>query len=343
MPALSREGTLSFRIAIAVALPLVAASATSTIAQQDQPPSFALPLDCRFGETCFIQQYFDHDPSPGRMIDYHGGTMTYDGHDGVDLRIPTMEAQQRGVQVLAAAAGVVKAARDGIADVNVRAAGFASVKGHECGNGVLIEHEAGWSTMYCHMARGSVHVHEGQRVDTGTPLGLVGLSGQTEFPHLHFGVAHNGKMVDPFAVGALDESIPANSLWSNTAAAALVYHSPSVINFGFADKPLSLGDVESGLANEMPPNAASPALVAFVRAIGLKAKDVQSFTLKGPDGQVVARSDVPPLQENMAERFMFVGKRKDSREWPRGTYEAEFEIHRDGATALSRTFTFDLK
>jgi hypothetical protein len=340
---LSREGTLSFRIAIGVALPMIVASATSTVAQQDQPPSFALPLDCKFGETCFIQQYFDHDPSPGGMIDYHGGTMTYDGHDGVDLRIPTMEAQQRGVKVLAAAAGVVKAVRDGIIDVNVRTAGFASVKGHECGNGVLIKHDRGWSTMYCHMAKGSLRVREGQYVETGTPLGLVGLSGQTEFPHLHFGVAHNGKMVDPFAVGALNEPSSAQSLWSNTAAAALVYHSPSVINFGFADKTLTMADVESGLANEMPPNAGSPALVAFVRAIGLKAKDIQSFTLKGPDGQVIARSEVPPLQGNMAERFMYVGKRKDAREWPRGTYEAEFEIRRAGETALSRTFTFDLK
>ncbi len=333
---------MSFRIAIGVALPLIVASATNSVAQHDQPPSFALPLDCKFGETCFIQQYFDHDPSSG-MQDYHGGTMTYDGHDGVDLRIPTMEAQQRGVPVLAAAAGVVKRARDGIADVNVRTAGFASVKGHECGNGVLIEHEGGWSTMYCHMAKGSVRVRDGEHVDAGTPLGLVGLSGQTEFPHLHFGVAHNGTMVDPFAVGALDASSSAHSLWSNTAAAALVYHSPSVINFGFADKTLSIADVESGRAGDMPPNTESPVLVAFVRAIGLKAKDVQSFTLKGPDGQVLAQTEVPPLQNNMAERFMYVGKRKPASEWPRGTYEAQFEIRREGATALSRKFSFDLQ
>ena len=333
---------MSFRIAIGVALPLVVASATSSVAQQDRPPSFALPLDCKFGETCFIQQYFDHDPSSG-MKDYHGGTMTYDGHDGVDLRIPTMEAQQRGVQVLAAAPGVVKRMRDGVVDVSVRSAGFASVKGHECGNGVLIEHEGGWSTMYCHMAKGSVRVREGQRVNAGTPLGLVGLSGQTEFPHLHFGVAHNGTMVDPFAVGALDAASSAHSLWSNTAAAALVYHSPTVINFGFADKTLSMADVESGRAGEMSPTTKSPLLVAFIRAIGLKAKDIQSFTLTGPDGRVIAQTEVPPLDSNMAERFMYVGKRKSGTEWPRGTYEAEFKIRRDGATALARKFSFDLK
>jgi len=340
---LSREGTLTLRTAIRLALPLIVASATSSIAQQEQQPlSLALPLDCKFGETCFIQQYFDHDPSAGTK-DYRCGTMTYDGHDGVDLRIPTMEAQQRGVSVLAAAAGIVKAVRDGIADVNVRTIGFASVKGHECGNGVLIEHEGGWQTMYCHMAKGSVHVHDGEHVEAGASLGRVGLSGQTEFPHLHFGVVHNGAMVDPFAAGAADACTSTPSLWSATAALALAYHSPSVINFGFADKTLSLADVETGRADEMPPAPGSPVMVAFVRAIGLKAADVQRFTLKGPDGQVIAQSEVPPLDGNMAERFMYVGKRKTAAEWPRGTYQAEFEIRRDGATALSRTFSFDLK
>jgi murein DD-endopeptidase MepM/ murein hydrolase activator NlpD len=324
-----------------VALPLIVASAASAIAQHDHAPSFALPLDCTFGETCFIQQYFDHDPSSG-MKDYHGGTMTYDGHDGVDLRIPTMEAQRRGVSVLAAAPGIVMRVRDGIADVSVRAAGFASVRGHECGNGVLIKHAGGWSTMYCHMAKGSVRVREDERVEAGTPLGLVGLSGQTEFPHLHFGVAHNGTMVDPFAVGALDASGAAPTLWSNAAAAALVYHSPSVINFGFADKTLSMADIESGRAGGIPPTIESPVLVAFVRAIGLRAKDIQKLTLKRPDGQVIAQTEVPPLEANMAERFMYVGKRKPASEWPRGRYEAEFEIRRNGSTALSRTFSFDL-
>jgi hypothetical protein len=304
--------------------------------------SLALPLDCKFGETCFIQQYFDHDPSKG-MKDYRCGAMTYDGHDGVDLRIPTMAAQQRGVSVLAAAAGIVKAVRDGVADVNVRAVGFESVRGRECGNGVLIAHEGGWETLYCHMAKGSVHVHDREHVEAGTSLGLVGLSGQTEFPHLHFAVSHNGAMVDPFAASPTDACDAAHPLWSGTAADALAYHSPTVINYGFADETLSLSDVEFGRADAMLPTANSPVLVAFIRAIGLKAADIQSFTLKGLDGEVLAHNEAPPLDRNMAEHFMYVGKRKSTADWPRGTYEAEFAIRRDGATALSRRFSFDLR
>ena len=335
---------MAFRLAVRMALPLIVAAGAATSSpaqQQEQPFSLALPLDCKFGETCFIQQYFDHDPSTG-VKDYRCGTMSYDGHNGVDLRVPTMAAQQKGVSVLAAASGIVKAVREGVADVNVRAAGLDSVAGRECGNGVLIEHEGGWETLYCHMAKGSVHVQTGEHVETGTKLGLVGLSGQTEFPHLHFSVGHNGIMVDPFAVGEKDACEVSHPLWSAAAEDALAYHSPSVINFGFADEPLSVSDVEFGRADAMLPTASSSALVAFIRAIGLKAADVQSFTLRGPGGEVLAHNETPPLDSNMAERFMFVGKRKASAEWPRGTYEAEFQIRRDGTTALSRSFSFDL-
>jgi Peptidase family M23 len=335
---------LALRNVVRIALPLLvlAAGATGSAAQDEQPLRLALPLDCKFGETCFIQQYLDHDPSPG-MKDYRCGAMTYDGHDGVDLRVPTMAAQQKGVSVLAAAAGIIKSVRDGIADVNVRVIGLGSVAGRECGNGVVITHDGGWETQYCHLAKGSVRLQDGQRVEAGTPLGLVGLSGQTEFPHLHFSVRHNGKTVDPFAAGAADACEASHPLWSDTAEDALAYHSPSVINFGFADEPLSVADVELGRTNDMLPTAASPALVAFIRAIGLKAADVQTFTLKGPAGDVIAHSETPPLDSNMAERFMFVGKRKLTAEWPRGTYEAEFAILRNGTTALSRRFSFDLK
>ena len=323
-----------------MALPVIAFAANAA-AQQTQTFRLALPLDCKFGETCFIQQYADHDPSPG-IEDYRGGTMTYDGHDGVDLRVPTMLAQQEGVAVLAAAPGVVKSMRDGVADVNVRMIGLAAVAGRECGNGIVITHDGGWETQYCHMQRGSLRVRDGERVEAGTPLGLVGLSGQTEFPHLHFSVRRNGETVDPFA-GVLAAGKDAQPLWSDTAQQALAYHSPSLINFGFADEPLSVADVEFGRTGEMLPSIHSPALVAFVRAIGLRASDIQSFTLKGPDGQVVAHNETPPLDGNMAERFMFVGKRKASADWPRGTYEAEFTIRRAGETALSRRFSFELR
>ena len=41
---------------------------------------------------------------------------------------------------------------------------------------------------YAHMKRGSVRVRRGQRVRAGQRIGLVGNSGNTTVPHLHFGI-----------------------------------------------------------------------------------------------------------------------------------------------------------
>ena len=327
-----------------VALPLVLGGATMSVAQPEPPLTLEVPLACRFGETCFIQQYFDHDPGPGAK-DYRCGPMVYDGHDGVDLRVPTMAQQQRGVEVLAAAPGMVRGIRDGMSDVSVRVAGEDSVKGRECGNGVAITHPGGWETQYCHMAKGSVRVKTGQAVTTGTVLGRVGMSGAAEFPHLHLTVSHNKMKIDPFAW----DSAPGlcgsggHSLWSKEAALALAYHSPDVVNMGFAPDRVSMEDVDSGRAAEVHPTASSPMIVAYVRAIGMRSGDIQILTLRGPGGTVLARGETPPLDGNKAQLIYFAGKRRNTMPWPSGVYEAQYEVRRDGATALIKRFDFELR
>src|ERR1700709_1750672 len=82
-------------------------------------PSFLLPAQCTLGQTCFIQNYQDHDPTTG-VRDYHCGSRTYDTHNGTDFRIPDMAVQKRGVSVLSVADGVVDRLRDGMQDISVR-------------------------------------------------------------------------------------------------------------------------------------------------------------------------------------------------------------------------------
>ncbi len=217
--------------------------------------------------------------------------------------------------------------------------------GQECGNGVVIAHDGGWETQYCHLARGSVRLREGERVETGTPLGLVGLSGQTEFPHLHFSVRHNGSDGRSLCRGR-NGCLRGSPILCGpiTAKDALAYHSPSVINFGFADEPLSVADVELGRADAMLPTADSPALVAYHPRDRTQGRGrAELHARRAPAARCSRTTKAAPLDSNMAERFMFVGKRKTTAEWPRGTYEAEFAIRRDGATALSRRFSFELR
>ncbi|WP_374448607.1 M23 family metallopeptidase, partial [Stella sp.] len=131
-----------------------------------------LPIDCRPGVDCWVVNYVDRDPGPGRK-DYRCGAMSYDGHNGTDIAIRDLKAMRDGVPVLAAADGVVRAVRDEMADVNFRDAGPEAIAKRECGNGVVVDHPGGWQTQYCHLRKGSVRVKPRDRVTAGQPVGLV--------------------------------------------------------------------------------------------------------------------------------------------------------------------------
>ena len=93
----------------------------------------SLPIDCEIGVTCEVQNYVDLDPS-SQARDYQCGNRTYNGHKGVDFRLPSLRAQRAGVNVLTAAPGRVLRVRDGMPDMSVRERGVAAVNGRECGN-----------------------------------------------------------------------------------------------------------------------------------------------------------------------------------------------------------------
>ena len=63
------------------------------------------------------------------------------------------------------------------------------------GNCVTIDHGGGCFTLYGHLSR--IDVASGQRVGSGQPLGLVGSTGNSTGPHLHYEVRMNGRPVDP--------------------------------------------------------------------------------------------------------------------------------------------------
>jgi hypothetical protein len=316
--------------------------ASAIEASSAEPISLALPIACELGVTCFVQNYVDHDSSP-MARDYACGGRTYDGHDGTDIRIPNLEIQKKGVEVVAAASGRVARVRDGVDDISVRTIGKAAIIGKECGNGAVIEHENGWQTQYCHLAKGSLRVMAGDRVAEGLPIGLVGLSGDTEFPHLHFTVRHRGEVIDPFAYGALPSSCGGGrSIWATSIHEQTKYRAGEILNYGFVDLPPTMELIESGQAEKPSIDSESKAIVAYARAIGLQVGDEQILTVQAPDGAVISEYRPPALDHDKAQSFISAGKNRGEAIWPAGTYTASYRVIRDGGNVLSKEFKISI-
>jgi murein DD-endopeptidase MepM/ murein hydrolase activator NlpD len=301
-----------------------------------------LPVRCTLGETCWIANYVDVDPT-SRSQDFRCQPRTYDGHDGVDIAIRDLPAMRAGVPVLASAPGVVRNVRDGVEDVPAtNAAARAHVKSRECGNGVVIQHGNGWETQYCHLRRGSVQVKPGERVARATPLGLVGLSGATEFPHLHLTVRHNGTVVDPFTGQAGgDCGVTATPLWRPDQQVR--YEEVALYNAGFAGGPPDIERIRQTGDDQTPLTVTSPALVFWVDLLGVQAGDTIRIVITGPDGERVVEQQ-QTIERTQARRYAFAGRRNTQGRWQPGTYSGEVVLTRASQgpaleRRISRTMT----
>jgi hypothetical protein len=310
------------------------------------PPVLTLPLSCEPNRNCWIANHVDLDPSAG-VRDYVCGTLSYDGHKGTDFAIRDRAAMNDGVEVLAAAAGLVRAGRDGITDADVRKIGKESVKDRECGNGVLLEHGEGWETQYCHLRRGSIRVKKGERVAAGQVLGLVGMSGLTEYPHLHLSLRHEGRLVDPFRgdQSGADCSVR-NPLWRADVDAALPYAPGVVYNTGIAPERPEAEDIRSGRYRKAGTlSAVAPVLVFFAEVFAVNPGDVLELRLAGPDGATLAQRRIP-ISERQARRYAYIGVRRPATVWKPGVYRGEARLNRaDGSLspAASQAASVEVK
>ena len=329
---ISKERTMA-RIAPLLVLSLFAIPAAAA-----PPYDLALPVDCRPGTDCWLLRYVDHDPGPG-VRDYMCGGLTGDGHKGTDIAIRDLAAMAAGVEVRAAAAGVVDALRDGMPDVSVDDANRHTIEGKECGNGIRLAHGDGWTTWYCHLRRGSLLVEQGDPVTAGQPLALVGLSGDTSFPHLHFDLRHGDDAIDPF--GGPEPAAACGPgrqpLWAADVMAQLSYRPVLLTNAGFAVAAPNKEDVRRGWhqANELP--VTSPALVLWAEGYWIEPRDRVRLRLLGPDGGAIL-DQAFEIDERRQRWLQFAGKPRPGERWQAGTYAGEIVLVRQaeaGATTAT--------
>lgn len=296
------------------------------------------PLECTLGEDCHIQHYVDRTPGPEAQ-DYRCNSLTYDTHQGTDITLPSLQAMHEGVNVLAAAPGVVRAIRDSMSDGYASSKTEESLRGRDCGNGVVIRHSNGWDTQYCHMKRGSIAVETGQRVQVGTVLGQVGLSGRTEFPHLHLTVRREGRIVDPFAP---DEPQGCRRRWGGRTlwADPPAYRPGGFLSSGFNNAIPEFPAVKAGDAAMDRLGDEPQAMVFWAYAFGGQRKDRVRLSISGPEGiHWVSEST---LDRNQIQFFRAVGKELKETPLPKGSYQGLAILFRGDREIdrISQTFNF---
>lgn len=253
-----------------------------------------------------VSNYVDHDPAfPGHVLDYACGARTYDNaqgynHAGTDYFLwpfPWLTMDDGAVAVVAAAPGIIAGLNDGHPD---RSCAMNDLPW----NAVYLRHDDGSMTWYGHLRRGSLTTRQiGEAVEAGEYLGLVGSSGSSTGPHLHFELHDaTGRVVDPRHGDCNAEA----EHWSPPQA----YEDPAINTLSLhTQEPewVGCGDGSAGATQErtyatdtIVPGTTFHALASFRDQ---RRGDVATFALLRPDGSEFARWQHDLADEDLPRDF----------------------------------------
>jgi murein DD-endopeptidase MepM/ murein hydrolase activator NlpD len=113
-------------------------------------------------------------------ITSHFGWRNGRQHKGIDI----VCSHRKTAEVYAALDGFVK-----------------TVKYGKSGYGyyVIVDHGDGWETLYSHLKGHVAYVKQGEQVQVGQVIGLMGDTGNARGVHLHFEIRHQGIPIDPLS------------------------------------------------------------------------------------------------------------------------------------------------
>ena len=191
------------------------------------------------------------------------------------------------------------------------------------------------------MRQGSIQVRESERVYRRQLLGSIGLSGMTEFPHLHLSVRYLDEVIDPFLGVGAETGCGFNGkpLWESDALADLAYRPTGILSSSFTDRVPTKHEVVSGQHryDDLGRNASN--LVFWVMIFGLQTGDEEQLEVIAPDGSVLVRKQGELAKKHQIRWFTYTGKRARG-PWMTGEYKGKYKLIRkteSGKKVVSET------
>lgn len=282
-------------------------------AEADDQMHLGLPVDCKLGLDCFVQQMPDIDRGHG-TLDPLCGQVTYPGHTGWDIRLRSLSDISREIPVIAVADGTVSRVRDGVPDQIFEAGSDRhQMNERQCGNGIVIDHQGGLSSQYCHLKNGSLSVRSGAQIRKGERIGSIGSSGLAEFPHVHLSIRLDGKLIEPLTGKTLGGEVPvcgdtAGSLLDPASKQALVQPAVAILDVGLAAAPPDLFNLVRAGGPPLATSQGSSA-VAWLWAINVDEGSRIRFRLVGPGELALIDHTTNPLARRKANYLAYVGRK----------------------------------
>ncbi len=172
-----------------------------------------------------ISNFVDHNPATSGahnndVQDYNCGNRSYDtaagyNHKGTDIFLwpfPWHKMHNNSVEVIAAESGIIISKMDGNDD---QSCGFCT----NCQwNAIYVQHADGSVAWYGHLKSNTLTTKGvGDTVEQGEYLAVVGSSGNSTGPHLHFEVyadSNMSELIDPYG-GNCNSTNGTDSWWAN--------------------------------------------------------------------------------------------------------------------------------
>ncbi|MBK6544183.1 MAG: peptidoglycan DD-metalloendopeptidase family protein [Saprospiraceae bacterium] len=230
------------------------------------------PIKGQYLNDYFIVNYVDW--SFDSIHDHHCGSKTYDGHAGTDFAIKNFSQMDKGIEVLAAADGIVTAVVDSLFDRNKTA-----ITGN-FGNYIAIRHPNKYYSYYAHLKKNSALVKPGDAVTSGQTLALIGSSGYSSDPHLHFELWYDSLyVVDPFKGSCGNPG----SLWNSEL--------PYVDSFGIIDHDFcnfapSLNELKERIPSQKKYTEKDDTISFWIQSYGIRKDDISTINWYTPSDEL---------------------------------------------------------
>jgi hypothetical protein len=202
---------------------------------------------------------------------------TYDGHQGTDFTLMSFPEMDSGHYVLAAASGRVTFVQDGLFDREKE-----SVAAKGLGNYIAIWHPNKYHSYYGHLKSNSLMVGVGDSVEAGQRIAMIGSSGNSTDPHLHFELWYDSLfVVDPFRGNCGNPQ----SLWINEVAYDSSFH---LYEHGMLNKVPTINELREREYQKFccpivyPTNEDEP-LVLWAQMSGLRKGDLLTIQWYAPN------------------------------------------------------------